>query len=81
MASRGLVHTNGVCPKDIGTSRVEISKFGNIEDFGVNDNPLIRGTGSARNGVRNQYLLHHFLYYAVIKQILLAALKATFMNT
>ena len=47
VASRGLVYTNGVCPEDIGTSRVEIGKFGDIEDFGVNDNPLVRGAGSA----------------------------------
>lgn len=59
------MHTNGVCPKDIGTSGVEIGKFGDIEDFGVNDNPLVRGAGSAA-GIEYEASTHHVILFVVL---------------
>lgn len=65
VASRGLVHTNGVCPEDIGASRMEIGKFGDIEDFGVNNNPLVRGAGSA-TGIKYEASTYHVIFFVML---------------
>jgi len=63
---RGLVHTNGVCPKDISTSRVEIGKFGDIKDFGVNDNPLVRGAESASGVEYEVASTYHIIFFVML---------------